>query len=181
MSDMADEPGGGLRALYQLHAASLRRFLHARTGSADMAGDLIQELWLRIDTVASGPVVDGRAYLFRIAHNLVLDQLRERRRREGRERAWADETLGQRVDAPEPVEPTTALDIAIRQEEARRLAGAIARLPFGAQRAFRLHKLEGLSHAETAERLGISRKGVEKHMATAMQHLRRLLDEREVG
>lgn len=178
---MTDEPGGGLRALYQLHAASLRRFLHARTGSADLAGDLMQELWLRLDGVADGPVVDGRAYLFRMAQNLMLDQLRERRRRDGRERAWAEVTLDQRADAPEPVETTTALDIAIGREEVRRLARAIDRLPAGAQRAFRLHKLEGLSHAETAERLGISRKGVEKHMATAMQHLRRLLDDREVG
>jgi DNA-directed RNA polymerase specialized sigma24 family protein len=39
----------------------------------------------------------------------------------------------------------------------------------------RLHKFDGLSHGEVAARLGISKSAVEKHMAVAMAHLRRLL------
>ena len=46
---------------------------------------------------------------------------------------------------------------------------------YGAGRAFRLHKLDGLSHAEVAAQLWISRSGVEKHIAVAMAHLRRAL------
>ena len=38
-----------------------------------------------------------------------------------------------------------------------------------------MHKFDGLSHAEIAARLGISRSGVEKHIAVAMVHLRRAL------
>ncbi len=38
-----------------------------------------------------------------------------------------------------------------------------------------MHKIEGLTHGEVAARLGISRSAVEKHMAVAMTHLRRLL------
>ena len=60
-------------------------------------------------------------------------------------------------------------------EEQRQLETAIAELPEGARRAFCLHKIDGLSHAEVAARLGISRSGVEKHIAVAMKNLRRLL------
>lgn len=168
----------GLRGLYVTHRAELQRFLAARTGDPAEAQDLVQEVWLRIERGGFGPIANGRAYLFRIAHHLVLDRVRERARRANRERDWADVALDQRAGEADPQQaPTDALLIAT--QDAARLAAAIAALPAGAGRAFRLHKIDGLSHAETAARLGISRKGVEKHMAVAMAHLRRNLVEEE--
>jgi RNA polymerase sigma-70 factor (ECF subfamily) len=63
----------------------------------------------------------------------------------------------------------------LEREEAARLASAMTTLPEGARRAFELHKLEGLNHADVAVRLGISKSGVEKHMAVAMKYLRRAM------
>jgi RNA polymerase sigma-70 factor (ECF subfamily) len=34
-----------------------------------------------------------------------------------------------------------------------------------------LHKFDGLTHAETAARMGISRSAVEKHVSLALGHL----------
>jgi len=170
----------GLRGLYVAHRAELLRFLSARTGDAAEAQDLVQEVWLRIERGALGPIANGRAYLFRIAHHLVLDRVRERARRAARERDWADVALDQREGEADPQQASTEAMLIATQDSAR-LAAAIAALPEGAGRAFRLHKIDGLSHAETAARLGISRKGVEKHMAVAMTHLRRsLADEADV-
>lgn len=44
-------------------------------------------------------------------------------------------------------------------------------LPPRTQEVFRVHKLEGLSHAETAARLGVSKSAVEKHMIAVLKHL----------
>lgn len=164
----------GLTHVFGELRGELLRFLTARTGDRTEAEDLVQELWLRVSTADSGPVGNSRAYLYRAAQNLVLDRVRERRRRERRDSEWADsqtiKVAGESADAR-----PSAADAIIEREEAAALAAAIAALPEGAGRAFRLHKLEGLSHAEVAARLGISRSGVEKHIAVAMTHLRRAL------
>jgi RNA polymerase sigma factor (sigma-70 family) len=166
----------GLAILLDRHGAELRRFLRARCGDADLAADLFQDLWLKVSTQPAGPVSNARAYLFRMASNLVLDHIRGRQRAMARDRQWlAGEAGDERApeDRPDPDRPADEA-IAARQE-IEALERAIAGLPPGAQRALRLHRLEGHSQAKVAEIMGISASGVEKHLATAMKNLRRQL------
>jgi RNA polymerase sigma factor (sigma-70 family) len=174
MADLGAD--GGLRQLYTLHRVELLRFLTARTGDREEAEDVIQELWIKLETVPPGPVANGRAYLYRMAQNLVLDRVRERRRRERREQNWTTQETGVAPNGGEVADAApNAEEVLAERDEVARIASAIANLPEGARRAFRLHKIEGLSHGEVAERLGISKSGVEKHMAVAMKYLRRAL------
>ncbi|MGH8366261.1 MAG: sigma factor-like helix-turn-helix DNA-binding protein, partial [Pseudomonas sp.] len=52
------------------------------------------------------------------------------------------------------------------------LERALAELPPLCRDSFLLRKLDGLSHLQIAERLGISRALVEKHIVNAMKHCR---------
>lgn len=168
----------GLAELYRLHRAELLRFLTARTGDLAEAEDVVQDVWLRIGTASPGPIGNGKSYLFRIAHNLVLDRVRQRKRRVAREQSWSDTEHGPLPPSGEvPDIREDAARTLEEREEAARLASAIANLPEGARNVLRLHKIDGLSHGEVAARLGISKSGVEKHMAVAMKHLRRLLED----
>lgn len=180
MDTPAPTPPGGLLAVYDAHRAALRRFLAARCGDPAEAEDLMQELWLAARAGASGPVGNARAYLFRMANNLVLARRRAALRGAARDRAWITLRHG---EVAEPADDAPAADAAlIAREEAAALASAIANLPAAAGRAFRLHKFDGLSHEQVAQQLGISRSGVEKHIALAMAHLRRALhDDRDDG
>jgi len=165
-----------LPGLFDHYRADLLRFVAARTGDMAEAEDILQELWLRADAHPTAAIEHWRAYLFRAANNLVIDRVRARRRREARDREWSESIHGASSGSEEIADPADTADRAIEaDQEARRLAAAIAALPEGARRAFELHKIDGLSHAEVASRLGISRSGVEKHMAVAMKHLRRAL------
>ena len=70
----------GLVLLLEMHRAELLRFLTARCGSAEEAEDVVQDMWIKVTGLATGPITNGRAYLFRMANNLVLDRARGRRR-----------------------------------------------------------------------------------------------------
>jgi RNA polymerase sigma-70 factor (ECF subfamily) len=167
---------GGLAGLFARHRGELLRFLAARCGNGDDAEDLLQELWIKAKGQPAGPVSNGRAYLFRMANNLVLDQARLRRRAMARDHSWlAADGLAEGVpeERPDPSQP--ADEALAKAQEAALLQQAIAELPLGAQRALWLHRIDGLGQAEVAQIMGISRSGVEKHLAVAMKHLRNSL------
>jgi len=175
-SRMSPDNESGLEALYGIYRAELLRFLVARTGDASEAEDLLQELWLRARQQNTGPIGNGRAYLYRMAQNLVVDRLREKQRRMVRERRWTDQETDFAAAGVEPADRRrTTEEQMLAREEVATLVSAVTNLPAGARKAFELHKLQGLSHAEVAAELGISKSGVEKHMAVAMKYLRRAL------
>ncbi|CDO36585.1 MULTISPECIES: RNA polymerase sigma factor [Novosphingobium] len=178
MEPMPQQPrASGLARVLEDERGPLLQFLVARCGSADDAQDLLQDLWIKVSAQPAGPVANPRAYLFRMANNLVLDRLRGRQRAMRRERNWLEAESGGVVMPPEdrtdPGEP--ADDALVRKQEAQILREAIDALPEGAGRALRLYRFEGMGQGEIAEVMGISRSGVEKHLALAMKRLRTAL------
>jgi RNA polymerase sigma-70 factor (ECF subfamily) len=174
----SDRGVSGLAATFESHRQALLRFLAARCGDPAEAQDLLQDLWIRISTQSTGPIANPRAYLFRSANNLALNHSRARRRAMVRDRSWLsadDQAEIALEDRPDPALP--ADEIIARQQEAELLHRVISALPPGAQRALRLHRLEGHEQKDVAQIMGISRSGVEKHLAVAMKQLRDALAE----
>lgn len=166
-------PAKGLAGLFELHRGELQRFVSARCRDAALAEDLMQELWLRIASLNPGPIANGRAYLFRMANNLILDHQRSRQRAMARDRQWIDSAGAHGValdDRPDPA--PLADEVLAREQENTALRQAISALPPRAQRALVLHRIEGLGQAEVAQIMEISRSGVEKHLALAIKVLR---------
>jgi len=170
-----ESEAAGLTAALTAHRQQLVRFFTSRTGDAAEAEDIVQEIWLHVARSDTGPVAHPLAYLHRVGMNIVLDRVRERRRRARREQDWSDVTAGPPGDEAVDEAPSPLAVVEGRQR-VRALAAAIAKLPPGAARVFRRHKLDGLSHAEVAAELGISRSAVEKHIAVALRHLREALE-----
>lgn len=151
--------------------AALQQYFARRVGDAE-AEDLVQEIYVRVAGLSEAAEIHSPAgYLYRLGNNIMLDRLRQNKSRAARDHAWRDST---HVITPtgEDVSDTVAADDAlIARDQIRRMEAALAELPEGVQRSFRLHKLEGLSHAEVAERMGVSRSLIEKHMMRALRHL----------
>jgi len=165
----------GLSRLYDEMRVELLRLLVARTGDRSEAEDLLQEIWVRLQAAESGPVANGRSYLYRAANNLVLDRLRATSRRAERETAWASLQQGPNLSHDSADQRPNAEETLLAREEAAALMSAIEALPPGARRVFRMHKIDALPQAEVAAQLGISRSAVEKHIVVALTHLRRAL------
>lgn len=157
--------------IYLERRPNLVRFFAARTGSPAAAEDLAQELYLKLagrgaDAEADNPT----ALIYRIALNLMLDRARGESRTAARDAAWRQ--VAHAAVGGEDVADVPAADEAVAsRQRLRMLVDALAGLPPQMQRAFRLHKLEGLSHAQTAQAMGISVKSVEKHVSAALKAL----------
>jgi RNA polymerase sigma factor (sigma-70 family) len=158
-------------AAYLERRANLVRFLAARAGSVAAAEDLAQELYLKIaGRDPAGEVGNPTALLYRMALNLMLDRARGEARSAARDTAWR-QVARTEMGGVDIAEEPPADEAAASAQRLRQLVAAVRDLPPQAGRAFRLHKLEGLSHAETARAMGLSVKAVEKHVSAALKAL----------
>ncbi|WP_395444749.1 RNA polymerase sigma factor [Caulobacter sp. UC70_42] len=163
-------PTHALVLAYFARREDMRRFLSVRTRASADVEDLMQDLFLKVQRVDGETIENPSAYLYRLASNLLLDHIRARRRSEARDADWrrVSHTNLDGADITDAPDAEAAVDARLRLE---RLTQALADLPSKTRQVFWLHKFDGLTHAQTAEQLGISRSSVEKHMARTLQHL----------
>lgn len=165
-------PTDPLLEIYLERRGNLVRFFAARTGSLATAEDLAQELYLKLatrdreDIAVENPI----ALIYRIATNVMLDRARGEARAGARDAAWRNVAHAQ-IGGEDIAEEAPADEATASRQRLRQLVDAVAELPPQMQRAFRLHKLEGRSHAETAQAMGLSVKSVEKHISAALKAL----------
>jgi len=159
MRDRADL----VERLFERHHLSLYRFLLRSTRHPEDAQDLTQEVFLRVLRGVNGYEARGleRAWLFRIARNLLTDR---RRRQAGSLRTSVD------GDGDEPrTEPTTVDAVALDQ--------ALRALTELEREAVILRDIVGLSYVEIAEATECSIDAVAARLYRARANLRNLLTE----
>ena len=161
-----DNPGGLLRAALIEHRAALMRYFLARRVPPEEVEDVMQDLVVKLETHASGPVAEPRAYLYRMAENLLLDRIRSEGRRRGREQAWVAAQAGATLDSDDR---PSAEQVLIARERLALISAALATLPERSVQIFRRYRIEGVPQREIAAELGISLSAVEKHLQKAYQ------------
>ena len=175
---MKQVPFHTLAQAVEAYYGELRQFIRQRTGSADLAEEVVQETWIRANATAVTLPDNPRAYLYRMAGNLAVDQLRRERARERQ----IDSDPADNDSTPLAELPCTRpnpIDTVISQQELAALEAAVGELPDKCREVFLLYRGEGFTMREVAEQLGITEKTVEKHIARAMIHCRKRL--REAG
>jgi RNA polymerase sigma-70 factor (ECF subfamily) len=152
-----------LRDLLLTDYSVIDRQLTRKLGSADLASDVLQETYLRLEGMDElGSVRSPKAYLFRIALNIAND----RRRTESR-RLTAQE-VDCLLDIPDD-RPSPAREIEYRSEFDV-LKRAIAELPERRRQVLTLSRIEGVPNREIAERLGVTVRTVETDLKQAIEH-----------
>ncbi|MBR7198511.1 sigma-70 family RNA polymerase sigma factor [Pseudomonas sp. 14A] len=131
------------------------------------AEDLAHDTFVRVLEADSAAVQQPRAYLHQTARNIAVDGYRREDRRGAMESEAVEDTAS---SAGDPEHYMRAIQLADSIER------ALAELPLNCRKIFVWQKIEGLTQAEIAERLGLSRNMVEKYMIRTLRHLRERLD-----
>lgn len=148
--------------LFEETAPGLRRYL-ARFGPAISADDVAQDAFARLAAAKPGSIEAPRAWLFRTAHNIALNELK-------RLKIAATDAVGDIAALERPSDAPSAEVLLERSEEAERLRAILELLPERQRSALVLFKIEGLSHKEIGRRLGVSHRTVERYIADALNH-----------
>ena len=148
--------------LYSNHHSWLQGWLHRRLGNADQAADLAQDTFVRLLSSDRVPprLDEPRAFLTTVAQRLMSNHWR----REKLERTYL-EALCAMPQAMAWSEEERAIVMETLYELDRLLDG----LPPAVRRAFLLSQLEGHTHAEVADALGISIPTVKRYLVKALQ------------
>ncbi|MEM8498261.1 MAG: sigma-70 family RNA polymerase sigma factor [Pseudomonadota bacterium] len=151
-----------LLAAFEQYRGELQAFLRTRLDSPELADDLLQDLYLKLDSyTVSKKIQAPRAFLYRAANNLLADHFRTQARRDAKHQAAAD-------PADEATDERTPEQIALQRERLRLLQRAVTALPDKCQQVFRMRRFEELEKEVIAARLGISVNMVEKHLRKAL-------------
>lgn len=164
-SFLRDRSEANFRSLYRRHnprLLSLARKLASRGNI--LAEDAIQETWMRATRLL--PKFAFRSSLNSWLTGILLNVIHELSRATGADPTsdWADPEQGTALGGLEPFESLALVD-------------ALRRLPAGFRMVVALHDIEGFTHAEISEALGIDSGTSKSQLARARQQLRsKLID-----
>ena len=171
-----------LNAFYQ-HKDALLGFIAKRTGDTHLAQDILQDIYLKLESQKSDNEIKyPKAYLYRIANNLIIDHQRfqskfvdnnadseQQNIKDSHANISAnirDTHVNLQVDEISP-----EAHLAARQR-LEIVTEAINELPDKTRDVFKMQRLQQIDKSEVASNLGISVNMVEKHLRRALQYCR---------
>ena len=169
-----DGDEGALRALWTRHAPHIDMVVRRLVGGdLELAADIAQEVWIQIFRALPSYRGDSQfgTWAHRIAVNRTLNALRKTRRLANIETEIQEDSAS--------IEPDND-----RSFVGQSIEEAAARLSPGARAVFMLHDVEGYTHEEIAQELGITAGGSKSQLFKARTKLRKLLahliDEKDI-
>jgi len=159
-----------LAALYERYYDRLYRFALARLGNQSDSEDLAQDVFLKMVDKLAGYRFQGApfgAWLFRIAHNAVVDLIRRRSRR--------PQVVMDEIFAAADINVELEVERSLTKEE---LIKAMSRLTPAQQDVLTLRFASELSVRDTAKVLGKAEGTVKATQLQALRALRRVMADR---
>jgi RNA polymerase sigma-70 factor (ECF subfamily) len=154
-----------LATLFERHHKGVYRFCLQMTRNRTQSEDLVQDVFIRVLRKAAAYRGEGsfKAWLYHIARNVTLDQLRRT--------GLAAESLDESLDAADAIDTRSAEQVASGRELVGQVADALARLPAAAREIIWLGRFEFDSYEELALALGCKPGAARVRMHRAMQLL----------
>ena len=147
----------------------LRPFVARRVGNSEDVGDVLQDIYVRIQTGAA-KLRDSQRFgpwVYQVAHSVIVDHARARARRPLAAGDMAE------VDLPAPVSEEEDADA--ERDLAKHLAVFVAALPSPYREAITLTELQGMTQKDAADMLGISLSGMKSRVQRGRKQIQELL------
>lgn len=177
MRRYAEGDAAAFEELYARYRKSLYGFLVRQCGNPQTAEELYQEIWLKLIRARERYEVRAsfRTFLFRIAHNTLVDHLRALGRHPEQEALEYEEEDTDLSQGPAALaNPDDELET---RQLAEHLVELIGALPEVQREVFLLKEEAGMGIAEIAEVLGENAETVKSRLRYAWTKLRRGLAE----
>jgi len=158
--------------VFDRYAPAIYRYVYRRVGDGQTAQDLMAETFHRLlDALrrGAGPRTHLSAWLYRVAHNLVVDHYR---------RQPADPVVA--LDSVDPAGGALEERVLIERERAARVRAALRQLTPLQQQVILLRYLEGMSLEDVAQVLERTVGSVKALQHRAIRSLQRLLEDARV-
>jgi RNA polymerase sigma-70 factor (ECF subfamily) len=170
MAAVGRRDGAAFARLVERHYGWALGFADRMLGGRHEAEDLVQTAFLRVWQGAARwePNAKFSTWLYRVLHNLCVDQFRARR-------AGASEPLDGELAQALPDRATGSEDHVLGLQRAARVRAALAELPARQRAALVLCYYEELSQAEAAQLLGVSEGALESLLSRGRAALRKWL------
>ncbi|UTW44551.1 sigma-70 family RNA polymerase sigma factor [bacterium SCSIO 12696] len=157
-----------IERLIKKHGPTLVNFLSKRLKNREDAEDIAQSTFLRLYTMDDPERVDNpRAFLFQVASNMSVDQLRRQTRMNHyleKEHLKADSQQRTSDDSPD--------QLLEAQQKSADIYRVIEAMPSNVRQAFMLSRTRNLPYAEIAKLMGVSVSSVEKYILDALKRCR---------
>ena len=153
---------------YTLLTNIANRYVEDAHIAEDIAQDVFIKLWNRRKNLAIH--FSFKQYICRAVVNTSINHLRQQKK--------LDIILSEDTDEEYFTRPNLTDDDQRAEQEnlENKLLEAIQRLPERCRLVFTMHKIDGLSHKEVAEELGISTKTIENQITKAMKVLKEVFN-----
>lgn len=167
MQAYAGGDAAAFETLYRRHKDPLYRYFLRHTASPDAAAELFQDVWKNLiqSRQRYRPEAPFGAFLFKLAHNRLMDHFRMQR---------PTTEVPEDLPAPSAEQPD---EIAARRFEAARLLRALALLPAEQREVIVLREERDLTLEQIAEIQGVGRETVKSRLRYALAKLREVLDD----
>ncbi len=160
--------------LYSRYRQSLHRYLQHQCQNAAIAEELFQDIWMNIIRARDRyqPTALFRTYLYRLAHNRLIDHYRKQKH--GIPRSYDDdETLLNQTHTSNPISPERMVDA---QQQLERFEQVLTQLPEAQREAFLLKENAGLSVEEIAAITDVKPETAKSRIRYAVKRFKQQLD-----
>ena len=170
ITELTNSDESSLEVLFNYYYPRLyhfsKSFLKIETGIDDILQEVFLKVWQNRKQITS--VSTFNAYIFTITKNLLLNEIRRR---------LNNEKIKDNLQKLSIAEEYRTFDDVEYNDLKVKIENIVNELPERQKEVYNLSREEGLSHKEIAEKLGISPKTVEYHIAQSISFLKKKIKE----